>query len=88
VDPDDGVEILLLMEKSMASRTMPALLTRMSRRPKSSTVLLDEGLGPGPVGHVGVVGRGMAAVLADDLGHLFGRGLVLAPAVDRAAERR
>ncbi len=70
----------------MASRTMPALFTRTSRRPKSSTAWLDEGLGPLPVGHVVVVGRGLATVAADDLGHLLGRGLVDTAAVDRAAD--
>ena len=79
----------------MRSRRMPALLTRMSSRPKASTAERDEVAGAVPVGDVVVrrqrlaaAGpdllhdriRGVAQVVDDDLGALGGEEQgVLAP---------
>ena len=48
--------------------------------------LLDQVLGSVPVGHVVVVGDGLAAVAANDLRHFLGGPLVGALAPDRAAQ--
>ncbi len=51
---------------------MPALLTTASRRPNASSVVVDEVLGAGEVGHVVGVDHALATQLDDLVDHLRG----------------
>ena len=74
------------MEKIIRSRRMPALLTRMSSRPKTSTAWSHHRLGLVEVGDVGAVDDGVAAHGLDLGDDLVGRPRVGAAAVGLRAE--
>ena len=73
------------MFQMAASRTMPALLTSTSSRPQVSTACCDHLAGAVVVGHVVVVGHGLAAALVDDVDREVG---VLAGPLARAPTSR
>ena len=75
-----------LIFTSVRSRTMPALLTRMSILPNASTAVCDDPLGAVEVGDRVVVGHGFAAERLDLLAHLRRRILFGAPPVEAHAD--
>ena len=86
VDPDDSVEVVLGHREQHLVAQDARVVDEDVELPEGVDRLLDEVLGPVPVGHVVVVGDGLAAVALDDVGHLFGGTLVGALAPDRAPE--
>ena len=85
VDTNDGVEVGLRHLEQHAVAEDPGVVDQHVELPEAVDRLLDQVLGPVPVGHVVVVGGRLAALATDDLGHRLGRPLVSPLAGDGGA---